>query len=238
MHDSSFSLIKIQGADAKKFLQGQVTCDVESLKEGFSLLGAHCNPQGRVLFLFRLFKTEESYYLILPKDLLTTALNALAKFARFFKLELQEASETATVAIKTFANQEWQYFKVSLKRPQIYLATSGKFLPHDLGLEEQGALSWTKGCYTGQEIIARMHYRGKSKNHLYAAKLQSKTRPEPGQEFFCKTEQGIVPAATLVDYQEEAKDHYLVLVIANENDLNKGPLFLNPEQSEAWQWLL
>ena len=48
-------LLMISGVDAKKFLQGQMTCNLEEVTPGQSRLGAHCNPQGRVLFLFRIF---------------------------------------------------------------------------------------------------------------------------------------------------------------------------------------
>ncbi len=45
-------------------------------------------------------------------------------------------------------------------------STSEEFLPHDLNLPNQGAVSFTKGCFTGQEVIARMQYKGKMKQHL------------------------------------------------------------------------
>jgi folate-binding protein YgfZ len=50
--------------------------------------------------------------------------------------------------------------------PQLYPNTIGEFLPHYLNLPKLGAVSFNKGCYTGQEIIARMEHRGEIKQHL------------------------------------------------------------------------
>lgn len=60
----------------------------------------------------------------------------------------------------------WQRLNLSLGRFQIYPKTRGLFLPQRLGLEGSAYLSFNKGCYKGQEIIARMYYRSKAKHEL------------------------------------------------------------------------
>ncbi|MEO0444051.1 MAG: folate-binding protein, partial [Pseudomonadota bacterium] len=91
-------LLLVKGPDAKKFLQGQVTCDINALSptNGTSQtsLGAHCTPKGRMLFSFRACElAEDAIGLCLYKPLLESALNALKKYSIFSKLELSDASE-------------------------------------------------------------------------------------------------------------------------------------------------
>lgn len=60
----------------------------------------------------------------------------------------------------------WHYLSLKNNRPSIYPSTQGQFLPHRLDLHLQpGFISLDKGCFRGQEIIARTHYRAKLKHH-------------------------------------------------------------------------
>lgn len=66
---------------------------------------------------------------------------------------------------------EWMMLDILEGLPDIDSSTSDLFLPQSLGLEAWGALSFSKGCYPGQEVIARLHYRGRLKRHLHAARV-------------------------------------------------------------------
>lgn len=162
-----FGLIKINGPGAQKFLQGQLTTNVEKLSPNQYLLSAHCNPQGRVISLFHLINYNDCYYFFLPKDLIQTTINALKKYTVFYKLSMIEDSHDMHNSELFKILQHCHNEIISLNLPIIYAATSGKFLPHELNLPSFNAIDFNKGCYTGQEIIARMHYRGKSKSSLY-----------------------------------------------------------------------
>src|SRR3990167_3633748 len=85
-------LLKVSGPDAKKLLQGQLTCDVEEVKHNESRLGAHCTPEGRVVSLFHLFLLQNDYYLLMPRSMVPIELKALKKYASFYKVELSDAS--------------------------------------------------------------------------------------------------------------------------------------------------
>ncbi len=68
------------------------------------------------------------------------------------------------------APSPWAAFhgqEIATGMPWILPGTSGLFLPQMLNLEQQGGLSMEKGCYPGQEIVARVHFRGQVKRHLY-----------------------------------------------------------------------
>jgi tRNA-modifying protein YgfZ len=60
----------------------------------------------------------------------------------------------------------WQRLAVAAGEPQVYAATSEEFIAQMLNLDCLGAIAFDKGCYTGQEIIARAHYRGRVKRRM------------------------------------------------------------------------
>ena len=213
-------LIKISGPDAKKLLQGQLTCNVDDVTPTTTCLGAHCNPQGRVISLFRLFQYEDAYYLYMPTTLVPIALAALKKYAMFYKVELSDASselETIQTAI-----QLEPYADIQKGIPAIYPETSGKFLPHDINLPNLHAINFDKGCYTGQEIIARIHYRGTPKNHLYLAEITSSTAPTPGEDIY-SDDQHI--AGTVVDVSHCETTHQ-TLIVTSATHAKDNHLFL------------
>ena len=55
---------------------------------------------------------------------------------------------------------------------------SALYTPQELNYDQLGHISFTKGCYTGQEIVARMHYRGKAKKRLYLLEISAESSPE------------------------------------------------------------
>ena len=76
----------------------------------------------------------------------------------------------------------WQLSQINNGLPEIVLDTSEKFTAHDLNLHELSAISFNKGCYQGQEIIARMHYRAKLKQHLRLALVHEEKTITPGEK--------------------------------------------------------
>ena len=76
-------LIKVDGPDAKKFLQGQLTCHLEELSLDSFRLGAHCNVQGRALATFYIFYWQEAYFIVLDHSIVSDWLNTLKKYSVF-----------------------------------------------------------------------------------------------------------------------------------------------------------
>jgi folate-binding protein YgfZ len=64
------------------------------------------------------------------------------------------------------APQSWQRLQIAAGLPQVYAATSEAFVAQMLNLDVLGAIAFDKGCYTGQEVIARAHYRGRMKRRM------------------------------------------------------------------------
>ena len=61
---------------------------------------------------------------------------------------------------------DWQRLDILAGYPWIDASLTGEFVPQSIGLEQLDGLSFSKGCYTGQEVISRLHYKGQSKRGL------------------------------------------------------------------------
>ena len=88
----------------------------------------------------------------------------------------------------------WRYLDLIAEIPWITPETTEEFIPQMLNLDELGGISYTKGCYTGQEIVARTHYLGKTKRELVLAECLSTYTPAPNANIYTldsDTDQGI-----------------------------------------------
>ena len=77
----------------------------------------------------------------------------------------------------------WRWLEIAAGVPHITSATQEEFVPQMANLELIGGVSFTKGCYPGQEIVARTKYLGKVKRRTYRASVQSDC-PQPGTDLF------------------------------------------------------
>ena len=239
---SHFGLIRARGPDAAKFLQGQLTNDVNQVDAGHGQLSGLCTPKGRLLAILRIFLRAESYFLLLPSPLTAPTLERLRKYVLMSKVELVDDSEALvgvglsgphcekeleqlvepvpaavndsvqandmtvirTAAIqprfeiygptevmeKTWARLDvraapvgaaaWTLLDVLAGVPAVYPQTVDEFVPQTVNLDLLGGISFNKGCYTGQEIVARVHYRGTVKRRMYLAHCDAAEAPRPG----------------------------------------------------------
>jgi folate-binding protein YgfZ len=127
---------------------------------------------------------------VLPKAILENTLNTLKKFAAFSKVKIENITNDLEISsysvfknIGNFDNENsWQLFNIEKGIPTIYSQTIEMFTPHMLNLPELGAVSFDKGCYLGQEIIARTEYLGKSKRQMCRAIIETNEIPLPGNK--------------------------------------------------------
>ncbi|MDO9103948.1 MAG: folate-binding protein [Methylovulum sp.] len=82
------------------------------------------------------------------------------------------------------SSAQWRYLDIIAGLPWLTTATSEAFIPQMLNLDKLGGISFTKGCYTGQEIIARTHYLGKAKRAMFLAECQTPEMPAPNTVIF------------------------------------------------------
>ena len=88
-------------------------------------------------------------------------------------------SKQLAIGYKPENSDYWRYLDLLAGIPWLTNDTSEEFIPQMLNLDELGAISFTKGCYTGQEIVARTHYLGKAKRSLFLAESAVPNAPLP-----------------------------------------------------------
>ena len=93
-------------------------------------------------------------------------------------------------------HEAWRWLEVASGVPRIEQATVDQFVPQMVNFELVGGVNFKKGCYPGQEIVARSQYRGTIKRRLYL--LHSAAQAQPGQEIFAAADPG-QPAGMVVN---------------------------------------
>ena len=184
---TSLSVIEARGQTVIEFLQGQLTADLNELDSASILYSALCNPKGRVLAdLYIIKKSATCCLLLCDRSLVEILVPRLNKFGQFSDcvctpLELSVAGHTEPgsdrhpitpnpglwLSLSLGDKDGWTDLEVAHGIPRVTAVTSGQFTAHMLSLDQWHALSLKKGCYVGQEIIARTHYRGQSKKKLW-----------------------------------------------------------------------
>lgn len=95
---------------------------------------------------------------------------------------LDEAQKAWAALSKNSAildNTQWKLENIEAGIAEVDATTKEQFLPHNLNLHLTGGVNFEKGCYTGQEVIARMHYRAKLKTELFVCELESSDGASP-----------------------------------------------------------
>lgn len=165
------STINVNGQDASEFLQGQLTNDVSRLESEAEILAAWCNPKGRVIWFGTLWATDSGFGLSAPAETAEDVVKRLTVFRFRSKVDFDIVAEAGTVDPE---------FLVQNGYPFIGRAQSEKFTAHMLNLDLLGAISLDKGCYTGQEVIARTHYKGATKRRTL--RFESEAPLAPGDK--------------------------------------------------------
>ena len=176
MSEIPYSVITVTAADAFEFLQAQLTVDLNELRhesETEQLRSAWCNPKGRVICIPTITTVEQGFELSLPSDLTDLVVQRMTMFR--FRSKVEFAVQTSEPG-----DLESAHDRLVAGIPEIALAQSEKFTPHMLNLDLLNIISLDKGCYPGQEIVARTHYRGKSKRRML--RFESSAPVSPGDK--------------------------------------------------------
>lgn len=291
MADSAFfcplsheGVLAVRGSDAAKFLQGQLTCNLNYLSDTQASLGARCTQKGRMQSSFRILLQGDGVLMAMATDLLEPQLADLKKYAVFSKSKLTDESaawvrfglsnadhalaslglelppETDSVAradaliairvsparaelwvpaeqadtvssqlaahVKEADLNEWLLGQIRAGIGQVMPQTREVFIPQMLNLQAVGGVSFKKGCYTGQEIVARMQYLGKLKRRLYRLSLNAADMPEPGTPLFSASHNSSIGEVVIAAKADQAIELLAVLQAeaADSGDVHLGTL--------------
>ena len=285
-------LLAVRGPDASKFLQGQLTCNLNYLSADTASLGARCTPKGRMLSSFRIVQQGDGYLLAMASELLDSQLTDLQKYAAFSKSKLSDesaqwlriglqggdavlaslglnlpatadsvvhagdmlavrlsdgrselwapAAEAETV-LATLAAQlreaplnDWLLAQVHAGIGQVFGANREQLIPQMINLQALGGVSFKKGCYTGQEIVARMQYLGKLKRRLYRLSLAGDQVPAAATPLFSPVHGSSVGDVVLAARSSAGIE---LLAVVQEDALLDGNLHLGSLEGPALQRL-
>ncbi|MGE4570028.1 MAG: folate-binding protein YgfZ [Gammaproteobacteria bacterium] len=243
------TLLKFSGADAENFLQAQLSNDISKLDVGNAQLGAYCQHQGKILALFWVMRDGDDFLLSLPGDLVEALLPRLRMFVLMSDVVIEDISNEYTqighigatsnnayrinqrlsvavvvqdnaANIEISSQDEWTKACIETALPEVTHATTELFVPQMLNLDiDEIGVNFTKGCYPGQEVVARLHYLGKAKRRLFAFK--SSEPLSVGDSLYCESSKS-AKASGIVVSQVKSDSEFLCLAtleVVHKDDL-------------------
>lgn len=199
-------VLRVTGADARKFLQGIITSDLDKVRNGAAIHTGLLSPQGKILFDFFVVADGDSFLIEAARD----ALAELSKRLRFYRLRAQiEIAEAQDIAVATvwggstsvpegaiaFADPRLPELGARVLLPKGNSAsalpctevtadhyhahriglgvpeggrdfTFGDTFPHEALFDQLHGVDFDKGCFVGQEVVARMQHRGTTRKRI------------------------------------------------------------------------
>jgi tRNA-modifying protein YgfZ len=195
----------VRGPEAAAFLERMVSNAVEELPPGGSCEALLLTPKARVVAPMTVLRRSPDDYLLLTEPDLGIVLRDTllrARFAARCAIELEEHTstlvlgqedggvpnrdygvaavelldETAPRGAQVVSAEELERLRILARTPRFGAELDERVLPAEAGLDER-AISFTKGCYPGQEPVARLHYRGRANRSLRVLALDGGTLP-------------------------------------------------------------
>ena len=280
-----WALASITGADSEKYMQGQVTADVNQLTEQQHLLVAHCDAKGKMWSNLRLFRDGDGFAWLERRSLREAQLTELKKYAVFSKVAIAPDDERVLLGIAGFQaraalanifselpnsekqvvsegastllwfehpaerfllitdvataeslteklrgeaalnnSQQWLALDIEAGIPVIDSANSGQFIPQATNLQALGGISFKKGCYSGQEMVARAKFRGANKRALWSLAGKASRVPETGEDLELQMGENWRRTGTVLAAVQLDNGQVLVQVVMN-NDMEADSVF-------------
>ena len=144
------------------------------------------------------------------------------------------AAEWARLAAHTIPVDAayWSLLEIRAGIPSVYPETTDAFVPQMANMQLIDGVSFTKGCYTGQEVVARMQYLGRLKRRMYLAEVTASAAPRPGDELFSSQSESGQGAGKVVDVQKTDGDRYELLAVVEVNAAEGGAVCLGEDGPE------
>jgi folate-binding protein YgfZ len=197
------AFVRVSGPEGADYLQRMVSNDVEAVAVGHACDALLLTPKARVIATLRIWRRGEGDFLLLTEPELGDAVLGELRRMRFAaKCEIEPEEHTSTLVFSgedgipnheygrparevldaelspTIDQEELERMRIEAGTPRYGHELDDRALPAEAGLEDTH-ISFTKGCYPGQEPIARLHYRGHVNRRLRVLEVESAA---PGDE--------------------------------------------------------
>lgn len=131
--------------------------------------------------------------------------------------------ESLTAYAEWVQPEFWDWSDIRAGIPVILPATQEEFVPQMVNFDAIGAVSFKKGCYPGQEIVARMHYLGRLKQRMVLAHVSGVSAPQPGDRLY-SADLGDQASGTIVNAAASPAGGYDVLAVAQVSSIAVGAI--------------
>ena len=216
-HLSHLSTLSFSGSDAKDFLQGQMTQDINSISDQSYKMTSILNPKGRIIVTGLIKEFKGNIFFIISKDLSEDCVQWLSRYIlrsdvkisieknyifglnnenqkQLFKYDGNQqqlnispismdhsrcillADDEVSLkdkSIESINESEWILSDIKRGLPILSKESSEKYIPQMINLDLLEGISFSKGCYTGQEVVARVQHRGKIKQRMFHITTES-----------------------------------------------------------------
>ena len=216
-HLSHLSTLSFSGSDAKDFLQGQMTQDINSISDQSYKMTSILNPKGRIIVTGLIKEFKGNIFFIISKDLSKDCVQWLSRYIlrsdvkisieknyifglnnenqkQLFKYDGNQqqlnispismdhsrcillADDEVSLkdkSIESINESEWILSDIKRGLPILSKESSEKYIPQMINLDLLEGISFSKGCYTGQEVVARVQHRGKIKQRMFHITAES-----------------------------------------------------------------
>ena len=249
IHLKNRALLKLSGSENETFLQAQLSNDINKLDNSSVQLNAYCQHQGKILALFWVMRSGNDLLISFPLDLLDSIKGRLQMFVLMSDVIITDVTEQylqigainksqkdsftineqlslmlaepEDLAKFNFTSQEyWDKACIDSFLPEVGIASTETFVPQVLNLDiNEVGVNFSKGCFPGQEVVARLHYLGKVKRRLFAFKSDSPL--SIGDTLHCAVSKSAKASGSVVSQVKFGADFYCLATLEVENKDNK-----------------
>ena len=249
IHLNNRALLKFSGSENEAFLQAQLSNDISKLNEESVQINAYCQHQGKILALFWVIRAGDDFLLSFPLDLLDSIKARLQMFVLMSDVTITDDTEeyvqigvideslknsyiinehlslilTNSKELSEFkcnSQEYWDKACIESLLPEISFASTETYIPQMLNLDiNEVGVSFSKGCFPGQEVVARLHYLGKAKRRLFAFKSSSPL--SIGDTLHCAESKSAKASGNVISQVKFGADFYCLATLEVENIDNK-----------------
>jgi len=249
IHLKNRALLKLSGSENETFLQAQLSNDISKLDNSSVQLNAYCQHQGKILALFWVIRVGDDFLLSFPLDLLDSMKARLQMFVLMADVKITDVTEQylqigligksqkdsftinkqlsliladpKNLSKFDLTSQDyWDKACIDSFLPDVDITSTETYIPQMLNLDiNEVGVNFSKGCFPGQEVVARLHYLGKAKRRLFAFKSDSPL--SIGDILHCAESKSAKASGSVVSRVKFGANFYCLATLEVENKDNK-----------------
>ncbi len=249
IHLKNRALLKLSGSENESFLQAQLSNDISKLDNSSVQLNAYCQHQGKILALFWVIRSGDDFLLSFPLDLTDSIKARLQMFVLMTDVKITDVTEQylqmgligksqrdsftineelslilaepkSLSKFELTSQEHWDKACIDSFLPEVSVVSTETYIPQMLNLDiNEVGVNFSKGCFPGQEVVARLHYLGKAKRRLFAFKSDSPL--SINDTLYCAESKSAKASGSVISQVKFGSDFYCLATLEVENKDHK-----------------